>query len=158
MVLLSNSLTVYLDRQVFSQSALPTRSRCVQPRAAGLHSSSTTITKRRCECYNLYDQCIPYMDAWTWQKALVKKKMEAIQQGQDVDDALIILQHNPVYTLGTRSSEEYLLFDKDQPPCDLYRTERGGEVTYHGPGQASLVLFINCRQVASLLRASGRRV
>ncbi|MCO5591861.1 hypothetical protein L7F22_045854 [Adiantum nelumboides] len=98
-----------------------------------------------CECYNLYDQCIPYMDAWTWQKALVKKKTEAIQQGQDVDDALIILQHNPVYTLGTRSSEEYLLFDKDQPPCDLYRTERGGEVTYHGPGQLVIYPILNLR-------------
>ncbi|MCO5581224.1 hypothetical protein L7F22_035102 [Adiantum nelumboides] len=51
----------------------------------------------------------------------------------------------PVYTLGTRSSEEYLLFDKDKPPCDLYRTERGGEVTYHGPGQLVIYPILNLR-------------
>lgn len=66
---------------------------------------------------------------------MAKKSITAIQEGHDVNDAVIILQHAPVYTMGTRSSEEYLLFDKKQPPCDLYRTERGGEVTYHGPGQ-----------------------
>ncbi|KAI5062161.1 hypothetical protein GOP47_0022700 [Adiantum capillus-veneris] len=85
------------------------------------------------------------MNAWTWQKALVKKNTQAIQEGQDVDDALIILQHNPVYTLGTRSSEQHLLFDKHQPPCDLYRTERGGEVTYHGPGQLVMYPILNLR-------------
>lgn len=89
----------------------------------------------RCDCYDLYDQCIPYMNAWEWQKAMVKKSITAIQEGHDVNDAVIILQHSPVYTMGTRSSEGYLLFDKKQPPCDLYHTERGGEVTYHGPGQ-----------------------
>jgi hypothetical protein len=45
------------------------------------------------------------------------------------------LQHPPVYTLGAGSSEEHVKFDLQQPPHRLYRTERGGEVTYHGPGQ-----------------------
>jgi hypothetical protein len=46
-------------------------------------------------------------------------------------------QHPPVYTLGAGSSEEHLRFDPADPPHPLHRTERGGEVTYHGPGQAS---------------------
>jgi hypothetical protein len=45
------------------------------------------------------------------------------------------LQHPPVYTLGAGSSEEHVKFDLHHPPHPLYRTERGGEVTYHGPGQ-----------------------
>ncbi|KAJ7966689.1 Plastidial lipoyltransferase 2-like [Quillaja saponaria] len=47
----------------------------------------------------------------------------------------MILQHQPVYTLGARSSEENLNFLMKDAPFDIYRTERGGEVTYHGPGQ-----------------------
>lgn len=48
---------------------------------------------------------------------------------------MIVLQHLPVYTLGTGSSEDYLNFNVADSPYDMYRTERGGEVTYHGPGQ-----------------------
>ena len=50
-------------------------------------------------------------------------------------DTLIILQHPPVYTLGTASSQDNLNFDIKNPPFSIHRTERGGEVTYHGPGQ-----------------------
>lgn len=52
---------------------------------------------------------------------------------------LCTLQHPPVYTLGAGSSEEHVKFDLQQPPHPLYRTERGGEVTYHGPGQVTKV-------------------
>ncbi|PWA65982.1 biotin/lipoate A/B protein ligase family [Artemisia annua] len=44
-------------------------------------------------------------------------------------------EHEPVYTLGTASSENNLNFDVKDSPLPLYQTERGGEVTYHGPGQ-----------------------
>lgn len=57
---------------------------------------------------------------------------------EDLSDTLIILQHHPVYTLGTASSEEYLKFNRSDAPYDIYQTERGGEVTYHGPGQVCL--------------------
>lgn len=85
------------------------------------------------------------MDAWEWQKSVVNSRAQRIQEGTVEDDALVILQHPPVYTLGTRSSEKYLLFDKDDPPCDIYRTERGGEVTYHGPGQLVIYPILNLR-------------
>lgn len=64
--------------------------------------------------------------------------MTLIERKQDCPDTLIILQHHPVYTLGTGSSEEYLNFDIKNAPHDVYRTERGGEVTYHGPGQVQI--------------------
>lgn len=58
-----------------------------------------------------------------------------IDRNQDCSDTLILLQHPPVYTMGTGSSEDYLNFELKNAPFDVYRTERGGEVTYHGPGQ-----------------------
>lgn len=88
--------------------------------------------------YDLHEEIVPYASAWAWQNAIVKEKKELREKGEDFDDCLIVLQHNPVYTLGAGSSEEFLNFDSSAAPFDLYRTERGGEVTYHGPGQVNL--------------------
>lgn len=106
---------------------------------------SAIRSRRRCECYDLFDRHVPYMEAWKWQKSMVESRTANLHKGSDADDAVIILQHSPVYTLGTHSSENFLLFDKDNPPCDLYRTERGGEVTYHGPGQLVMYPILNLR-------------
>ncbi|XP_038979164.1 octanoyltransferase LIP2p, chloroplastic-like [Phoenix dactylifera] len=72
------------------------------------------------------------MEGWSWQKFLVRRRHILIERDEDHSDTLIILQHPPVYTLGTSSSEKYLNFDIQNSPYDIYRTERGGEVTYHG--------------------------
>jgi lipoate-protein ligase B len=74
------------------------------------------------------------MQAWDWQRQLVEQTLAAAASDSDVDSVLI-LQHPPVYTLGTGSTPEHLLFDPAASQIPLYRTERGGEVTYHGPGQ-----------------------
>lgn len=58
-------------------------------------------------------------------------------------DQVIILQHPPVYTLGAGSTRDNLLFDPDDTTLGaipVVRTERGGEVTYHGPGQVRPVV------------------
>lgn len=50
-------------------------------------------------------------------------------------DSIVLLEHEPVYTLGRGATEEHVLFDsscEDAP--NLIRCERGGDVTYHGPG------------------------
>ncbi|KAI8007276.1 hypothetical protein LOK49_LG07G01693 [Camellia lanceoleosa] len=101
--------------------------------------------KRRCECFDLSKELVPYREAWSWQKSIVKERKALIELNQDFSDTLIVLQHHPVYTLGTRSSKEYLNFDINDAPFDIYRTERGGEVTYHGPGQLVMYPIINLR-------------
>jgi hypothetical protein len=63
--------------------------------------------------------------------------------GPDDADAVFILQHPPVYTLGAGSTTDHLRFDPAHPPAPLYRTERGGEVTYHGPGQLVVYPILN---------------
>lgn len=68
----------------------------------------------------------------------MKRCADAVEHGNDMD-ALFVLQHQPVYTLGASSTEANLRFDPSFPPLPLHRTERGGEVTYHGPGQVRSV-------------------
>ena len=50
-------------------------------------------------------------------------------------DTIILLQHKPVYTLGTGSDADFIKDSRLTSSIDIVRIERGGEVTYHGPGQ-----------------------
>jgi lipoyl(octanoyl) transferase len=52
-----------------------------------------------------------------------------------LEDVLILLEHPPVYTLGRGASLEFLKFDPNSAGVEVHRVERGGEVTYHCPGQ-----------------------
>ncbi|QUS59681.1 lipoyl(octanoyl) transferase LipB [Synechocystis sp. PCC 7338] len=74
---------------------------------------------------------VPYCQAWHYQRQWVRAK----QGDRQREDGLMLLEHPPVYTLGTGSQTKYLKFDPEHPPAELWRTERGGEVTYHCPGQ-----------------------
>ncbi|ESQ54089.1 hypothetical protein EUTSA_v10025943mg [Eutrema salsugineum] len=103
------------------------------------------VNPRKCLCFDLYDQLVPYKKAWSWQKSIVQEKKALIDSNQDCSDTVILLQHTPVYTMGTGSSEDYLNFDLKNAPFDVCRTERGGEVTYHGPGQLVMYPIINLR-------------
>ena len=100
------------------------------------------------------------MRAWDWQKALLRRRLAALDAGLEPPDELLVLQHLPVYTLGTGSTLANLRFDPASPPFELHRTERGGEATYHGPGQ--LVLYpildlkcVTCRAVLSRSRLAA---
>ena len=70
-----------------------------------------------------------YKEVWDMQKELVKKR----QNGQ-INDTLILVEHEPVYTLGKNADENHIL---QHTPIDVktYHIERGGDVTFHGPGQ-----------------------
>ena len=79
-----------------------------------------------------YDRgLVPFSSAWAWQQAQV----QARKLDPSLPDALMLLEHSPVYTLGQGSSLDFLKFDPETSPYDLHRIERGGEVTYHAPGQ-----------------------
>ncbi|MBA0720633.1 hypothetical protein Golax_008246 [Gossypium laxum] len=126
---------------------IPTTCTTVKQQKDPPHQLNPVIpTKTKaCECFDLHKELIPYEKAWSWQKQIVKQKKSLLQEHEDCPDTLIVLQHNPVYTMGTGSSENYLNFDVKEAPFDVYRTERGGEVTYHGPGQLVMYPIINLR-------------
>jgi hypothetical protein len=91
--------------------------------------------------YDLHDKIVSYKHAWGWQT-----KRAPLVAAQDRCQALVLLQHSPVYTLGTGSTLDHLKFDVNDPPHPLFRTERGGEVTYHGPGQLVIYPIIDLKQ------------
>lgn len=75
-----------------------------------------------------------YADAFECQKELVNERRNGATA-----DTLVFTEHNPVYTLGLRKgAEKHLIWNKalcTQKGIAVYRSNRGGDITYHGPGQ-----------------------
>jgi lipoate-protein ligase B len=71
---------------------------------------------------------VDYQRALVWQEALVARRLAG------GPDALLLLEHAPVYTLG-RGGDPRHLGDAAATGVPIVRTQRGGQVTYHGPGQ-----------------------
>lgn len=84
---------------------------------------------------------VPYRVAWDYQRSLLRQR----QQDPSLDDILLLLEHPPVYTLGTGASLKFLNFEPTQVQWEVYRIERGGEVTYHCPGQLVGYPILNLR-------------
>jgi lipoyl(octanoyl) transferase len=80
-------------------------------------------------------QPVPFPLGWAWQRQLQRRLLDQ----PAADEALLLLEHEPCYTLGRGASTAFLGFDPEAPPLPLYRIDRGGEVTHHLPGQ--LVLY-----------------
>ncbi len=74
---------------------------------------------------------VSFETAWEKQRSLVAERLD----NPSLQDILILLEHPCVYTLGTGSDLKFLKFDPDRSPWEIHRIERGGEVTYHCPGQ-----------------------
>ncbi|MFN9675495.1 MAG: lipoyl(octanoyl) transferase LipB [Microcystis sp.] len=83
----------------------------------------------------------PYARAWSQQRSLVEARIA----NPDLPDMLLLLEHPPVYTLGTGSDIKFIKFNLDKTDKEVYRIERGGEVTYHCPGQLVGYPILNLR-------------
>ena len=76
---------------------------------------------------------VPYADALALQHRIV----DARKRGA-LNDTLLLLEHPPVFTLGRNAKDANILASREylqQLGIDVFRVERGGDVTYHGPGQ-----------------------
>ena len=71
---------------------------------------------------------VPYAEALEWQRALARARIE----GQLAHDLLLLLEHPGVVTLGRGSHAGHVL---SSDGVEVFETERGGDVTFHGPGQ-----------------------
>lgn len=65
------------------------------------------------------------------------------QRDSDTEDQIWLLEHSPVYTLGLSDKTEHLINTADIP---VVKTDRGGQVTYHGPGQLIAYLLIDLKR------------
>lgn len=80
-----------------------------------------------------YIGMLDYKEAWDLQKAYVQE----IDKGERAE-TLLLLQHSPTYTLGSDRHPEHLLLDEEtlnKRGISVYNIDRGGDITYHGPGQ-----------------------
>ena len=77
--------------------------------------------------WRIDDAAVAYPDAVAW----MEKRVAAIRAG-NASDSVWLLEHPPLYTAGTSARESDLLIPDRFP---VYRTGRGGQFTYHGPGQ-----------------------
>jgi lipoyl(octanoyl) transferase len=76
---------------------------------------------------------VPYRRAWAWQRALVERRAAG-----EIPDVVLLLEHPHVYTIGKRGSAADVLVSEQwlaAQGAEVVHTDRGGQVTYHGPGQ-----------------------
>lgn len=75
---------------------------------------------------------VDYLDGWRLQEAVATR----VRAG--ADERLLLLEHDPVYTIGRRGTTEHLIAgpaELRRAGSSAYRVDRGGDITYHGPGQ-----------------------
>ncbi len=88
---------------------------------------------------------VPYKDMWEYQEQLLQQNVavkKALADGLvtagSTEHHLLLVQHPPVYTLGKTGHEEYILITAEErlaKGIEYYRINRGGDITFHGPGQ-----------------------
>lgn len=99
---------------------------------------------RRSTCILDINGLVPYPLVWDLQKQIVQNKIN----GNLLHDVLIILEHKPVFTIGKNGSISNLKienFNLQMNNIELYHIERGGDITYHGPGQVVAYPIFNIR-------------
>lgn len=81
---------------------------------------------------------IEYKEAWDFQEKLFGEKLQKKIKGEPVENHLLFCEHPHVYTLGKSGSENNLLVNNKMLQSlnvSFFKTNRGGDITYHGPGQ-----------------------
>ncbi|MBW8190726.1 lipoyl(octanoyl) transferase LipB [Neiella marina] len=85
----------------------------------------------------------PYQQCWQWMQDFTN------QRGPETPDELWLLEHDPVFTLGQAGKEEHILSQTNIP---IVKADRGGQVTYHGPGQLIIYLLLDLRRLKITVR------
>ena len=93
---------------------------------------------------------VPYQPAWELQDELAEQR-----RGRRIGDRLLLLEHFPVYTIGRGGDEANLLATPErlrEIGAELIRIDRGGDITFHGPGQIVAYPIVELKDPLDLRR------
>jgi lipoate-protein ligase B len=91
---------------------------------------------------------IDYLEAWRLQRGLAEARLEGA-----IPDVLWLLEHPPVYTIGRHGTRADLFLSDDQLAlmgASVHNVDRGGQMTWHGPGQTTAYAIVNLRPARRL--------
>ena len=90
---------------------------------------------------------ISYKEAWDLQTELQQEIIQEKRSGGLPTSKLIVCEHNPVFTLGKSGKQDHLLFDPTtNSKFEFFKINRGGDITYHGPGQLTVYPIFDLEQ------------
>lgn len=81
---------------------------------------------------------VAYAPAWTLQEWIMQRLLDGRRAARQLPHVILLLEHPPVYTLGKSGNPRNLLLDDDAlraRGAEFHRIDRGGDITFHGPGQ-----------------------
>ena len=81
---------------------------------------------------------VDYKEAWDYQEELFAQKLQEKREDKIPENHLLLCEHPPVFTLGKSGQDSNLLITQnllDQKGIQYYKINRGGDITFHGPGQ-----------------------
>ena len=83
---------------------------------------------------------MPYKDCWQLQQSLFESRLELRRRGEQGEDCgtILTVEHTPVYTLGKSGKQSNMLISQaylESLGAEFFHIDRGGDITFHGPGQ-----------------------
>jgi lipoate-protein ligase B len=93
---------------------------------------------------------LDYLEAWDLQRKLAQARRDGL-----IPDTLLLTEHPPTYTIGRRGSRSNLLIDEamlERIGATCYEVDRGGDITFHGPGQLVAYLIMDLGRAERSLR------
>mgnify|MGYP002859886113 FL=1 len=115
-----------------------------------IHQHQVVATKNRFHCTEYQVGTIDYVLGWELQKVLVHQRAE-----EEIGDTLLLVEHPHVYTVGRRISIADVLASSSsltESNIPIIEVDRGGETTYHGPGQLVGYTIFGIRQFGGPLQ------
>ena len=89
-----------------------------------------------------------------YEESLQRMREFTLRRSQKEEDELWIVEHPPVYTMGLKTKPEHL--PQVSQPIPLVQSDRGGQITYHGPGQIIIYALLDLRRLKLSVREAVR--
>lgn len=100
---------------------------------------------------------MPYTECWQLQQALFEQRLETRRRGEKGEDCgtILTVEHPPVYTLGKSGKQSNMLIPQsylESLGAEFFHIDRGGDITFHGPGQIVCYPILDIEQLGIGLR------